>query len=152
MVTLVLGKGGDYSSHFAQLLEKEGGKTLIIDLDFSKEPKEKNPSGLIHYLRGEIEEPPLEKKPYGAFIPMGGASPFGDELLKSKQFYRFIDEVKHQYDVTLLPLTKRASDSLPQHFFSCSDLMVVKLTEESFTQLLPYFEWDDGKGAALFLS
>ena len=152
VATLVLGEGVDYSPYFAKLLEKEGRKTLVIDLDFSKKVRQKKLSGLIHYLEGETKQPTLQSKPYGTFIPMGGYSPFGDEMLKSKKFHDFIDKEKHQYDVVLLALPKKAKESLPKSFFSCSNVMVVRLANECFSELLPYFHWDDGEGTVAFLS
>jgi len=72
--------------------------------------------------------------------------------LKSKKFYDYIGKVKHQYDVILLALPSDAKDSLSKSFFSSSDVMVVRLARESFTQLQPYFEWDDGDGVVAFFS
>ena len=94
IVTLVLGEGGDFSPYLAELLEKEGRKAIVIDLDFSKKIKQKNLPGLFHYLEGEAKEPTFRSKPYGAFIPMGGHSSFGDEMLKSNRFYEFILKIK----------------------------------------------------------
>ena len=37
-------------------------------------------------------------------------------------------------------------------FFSLSDVMVVRIEEESFNDLLPYLEWDDASGTAAFLT
>jgi uncharacterized protein involved in exopolysaccharide biosynthesis len=152
VVTLVLGTGIDYSPYFAQLLEKEGKKILVVNLDFSKKIKQKNLPGLIHYLEGEANYPMLRSKHYGTSISMGGYSPFGDEMLKSKKFHDFIDKEKQQYDVVLLALPKKARESLPKTFFSCSNVMIVKLEGECFTELLPYFHWDEGKGTVAFLS
>lgn len=152
IVTLVLGESRDFSPHLAELLEKEGRKALVVDLDFSKKIKQKNLPGLLHYLEGETKEPTFRSKPYGAFIPMGGHTPFGDEMLKSNRFYEFIEKMKEQYDVVILSLPKRAKDSLPKNFFSLSDVMIVRLEEESFNDLLPYFDWDDASGKAAFLT
>jgi len=71
VVCLVLGKGEDYSTPFAELLTKEGKKVLVVDLDFSKKVKEKNFSGLIPFLRGESKEPSILEKNYGHYISMG---------------------------------------------------------------------------------
>lgn len=152
VVTLVLGEGVDYSLFLANLLEKEGRTALVVDLDFSKKSDQGEHPGLIQYLEGDVDEPIVEKSSYGGFIPMGGDSPYGDELLKSKRFHDGIDRVKQHYDLTLLALPKGAKDSLSKSFFSCSDVMVVRLEQEGFSQLLPYFEWDDGEGAVAFLS
>ena len=121
-------------------------------LDFSKKSDQREQPGLIQYLEGEADEPIVEKSSYGGFIAMGGDSPYGDELLKSKRFHDAVDRIKQHYDLTLLALPKGAKDSLSKSLFSCSDVMVVRVEQESFSQLLPYFEWDDGEGSVAFLS
>lgn len=152
VVTLVLGKGEDYSSLLAELLHKEGRKTLLVDLDFSQKREQRNLSGLLPFLEGKIQEPTVISKAYGAYLPLGGTSLFGDELLKSKTFSDFIAKTKLHYDVVLLALPQKAKDSLPKSFFSCSDVMIVKLAEENYEELLPYFQWHDDKGTVAFVS
>ena len=151
VVTLVLGEGEDYSPYLAQLLEREGYNILVVDLDFSKKSRDK--PGLIHYLEGEIEQPAQQKKSYGSFISMGGYSLFGDEILKHKRFREFLDRVKKEYDVVLLVLPKSAKESLPKTFFSFSNVMIIRLARECFSDLSAYFLWDNGEeGVVAFLS
>ena len=152
VVTLVLGEGVDYSASLAELLGKEGKTILLVHLDFSAKMSSKKPPGLAAYLEGEVEEPTLHKKKYGAFLPMGRETLFGDELLKSQKFHDFIDHMQHDYDVILLALPKKAKDSLPKCFFTLSNVMILSLAAESFNQLTPYFKWEDEEGTIGFLS
>ena len=154
IVTLILGSKEDYSSSFADLLAKEGKRLLIIDLDFSNRGglhREKLP-GLIHYLEGEAKEPSLRKKSFGDYIPMGGKSPYAQELLKGQKFGEFLEKVKESYDVILLAINAEAKSSLPKHFFMQSDVMAIRLQGESYDQLIPYLNWEDEKHALAFLA
>ena len=152
VVTLVLGEGVDYSASLAELLAKEDKNILLVHLDFSAKKSSKKLPGLAAYLEGEVEEPTLHKKPYGALMSMGRETPFGDELLKNQKFQDFIDHMRHDYDVILLALPKKAKDSLPKSFFALSDVMILSLATESFSQLTPYFKWGDEEGTIGFLS
>jgi len=148
VVALVLGKKKDYSPSFAQLLEKEGKKVLLIDLDFSKDQKEDR-SGLLHYLEGKTNQISPKQKPYGAFISMGGHSPFGYEMVKTKRFQDFILQVKCQYDILLLALAGTAKSSLPKSLLPYSNVMIIRLAQESYIELIPYFNWEGGQLAFL---
>lgn len=150
-VTLILGKGEDYSSSFATLLAKEGKRLLLIDLNFSKKIKQKNLPGLIHYLEGEVKEPAIRKKSFGDTIPFGGHSPYAQELLKSPKFDKFLVEMKQNYDVVLLILNEEAKQAFPKHFFAQSDVIALRLNEESYDELIPYLNWDDEQHALAFL-
>ncbi len=150
-VTLILGKGEDYSPSFATLLAKEGKRLLLIDLNFSKKIKQKNLPGLIHYLEGEVKEPAIRKKSFGGMIPFGGHSPYAQELLKSPKFDKFLVEMKQNYDVVLLILNEEAKQAFPKHFFAQSDVIALRLNEESYDELVPYLNWDDEQHTLAFL-
>jgi len=149
VVTLILGEKEDYSSDFAQLLEKEGKKVLSIDLDFSKREQDEDGDGLLYYLEGNTDQITYKKGSYGDFIPMGGYSSFGYELVKNRRFQDFIQKAKDQYDILLLVVPNKAKSSLPKSLFPCSNIMVIRLVQESFTDLLPYFQWEKGQIAFL---
>lgn len=151
IVTLILGDGEDYSALLADLLAKEGKRLLVIDLDLMKKVKQRNLPGLIHYLEGEVQEPRIRKKSFGDYIPMGGRSPFAQELLKGAKFEGFLEQMKQTYEVILLAVSAEAKSSLPKHFFSQSDVMALRLRDESFDQLIPYLNWEDEGNILAFL-
>ncbi len=152
VVTLILGKGEDYGSSLALLLAKEGRQILMIDLDSSKKVEQKKLPGLIQYLEGKAKEPSIRKKDFGDYIPMGGKTPFGNELLKSQKFKELLEKEKKRYDVIFLVLSAEAKTSLSKNFFSHSDVMTLRLKDESYSDLIPYFTWEDKGGTLAFLS
>lgn len=152
IVTLILGKGEDYSASFADLLAKEGKRILLIDLDFLKNVKQKNLPGLIHYLEGEVNQPAIRKKSFGDMIPFGGNSPYAQELLKNPKFDEFLRKMKQNYDVVLLSLNAEAKEALPKHFFTQSDVIALRLNGESYDTLTPYLNWEDEGHALAFVN
>ncbi|QVL57634.1 MAG: hypothetical protein KFB93_00745 [Simkaniaceae bacterium] len=152
IVTLIIRSEEDYSVSFADLLAKEGKQLLMIDLDFSKKIKQKNLPGLIHYLEGEAKEPSLRKKSFGDYLPMGGKSPYAQELLKGAKFGEYLEKMKKSYDIILLAVSAEAKSSLPKHFFPQSDVMTLRLKGESYDQLIPYLNWEDEGKALAFLA
>lgn len=151
IVTLVLGKKESYSSSFADLLAKEGKRLLLLDLNFSKKIKQKNLPGLIHYLEGEVKQPALRKKSFGDYIPLGGNSPYAQELLKSQRFNELLAKMKKSYDVVLLSIDGEAKQALPKYFFTQSDVIALRLNEESYDELIPYLNWENESHALAFL-
>ncbi len=139
---LVLGSGDDYASSFAELLAKEGKRVLVMDLNFKKRVKEKNLPGLIHYLEGEAKAPSIRVKHYGDYIPMGGDTLFGDEILRSYKFETFLNEMRKEYEVILLSLPMGLESSLPKSFFGSADVMALRLEDHPFSALDPYFIWE----------
>lgn len=150
IVTLLLGKGKDYSFSLAELLAKEGKKICVIDLDFSK--KEKNLSGLLDFLEGKIESPSIIKKEFGDYVPMGGNTPFGNEMIKGERFAAFLKNIKEMYDVVFLAVPQRTERALPKTLFSCAHLIAICLGETSFEALTPYFEWEKQGNSLVFVS
>ena len=139
---LVLGNGDDYAPSFAELLNKEGKRVLVMDLNFKKKVKESNLPGLIHYLEGDAKIPSIRVKHYGDYIPMGGNTSFGDEILRSRKFETFLNEMKKEYEVILLSLPIGLENSLPKSFFGSADVIALRLEDHPFSDLKPYFAWE----------
>jgi hypothetical protein len=152
VMTLVHGDKDLYSKALADLLKKEGKKVLMIDLNFRSRIKGKNGPGLIHFLEGEAQEPRPIERPFGNYIPMGGKSLFGNELLKGKKFEAFIEHMKEMYDIILLTVMERAESALPKTLFRASHMMVIRLEETSFETLKPYFFWEEEGHSLAFVS
>ena len=148
---LVLGNGDDYASSFAELLAKEGKRVLVMDLNFKKKVKEKNLPGLIHYLEGDAKAPSIRVKHYGDYIPMGGNTSFGDEILRSRKFETFLSEMKKEYEVILLSLPTGLERSLPKSFFESADVMALRLEDHPFSDLEPYFAWESAGNSLAFV-
>ena len=139
---LVLGNGDDYAPSFAELLAKEGKRVLVMDLNFTKKVKERNLPGLIHYLEGDAKAPSIRVKHYGDYLPMGGNTSFGEEMLRNRKFEMFLNEMKKEYEVILLSLPSRLESSLPKSFFGSADVIALRLEDHPFSALEPYFAWE----------
>lgn len=148
---LVMGKGYDYTFPFAELLSKEGKKILVIDLNFQKKVQDRNIPGLIHYLEGESKAPSIREKSYGDYIPMGGNTIYGDEILQNPKFNAFLSEKKKEYDVILLDLPASIEETLPKTFFGITDVMVLRLDNASFSVIEPYLEWESSGHSLAFV-
>ncbi|MEM8727098.1 MAG: hypothetical protein AAGE99_00060 [Chlamydiota bacterium] len=151
IVTLILGEGEDYSLSFANLLAKEGKRLLLLDLNVSKKIEQENLPGLGPYLAGEVKEVVVRKKDFGATLSFGRNRPYAQELLKSPKFDQFLGEVRQKYDVVLLVVDERAKQAFPKHFFAQSDVIAVRLNEDSYDGLVPYLNWEDRGHALAFL-
>lgn len=151
IVSLVMGKEKEFHTSLATLLFQEGKQALVIDLDPSKEIKQKNLPGLIHYLENEAKEPNIRKKVYGDYIPMGGWGEYGPELLKHERFNSLLEKLKKSYNLILIALPMSAKKAVPKTLFSASDQMVIRLEGESLEELIPYLNWECKEKSLAFL-
>ncbi len=145
---LVLGNGDDYAPAAAELLAKEGKRVLVVDLNFKKKVKDRSLPGLIHYLEGDTKAPSIHMKHYGDYIPMGGNTSFGDEILRNHKFETFLNKMKKEYEVIFLSLPSGLESSLPKSFFGSADVIALRLEDHPFSALKPYFAWE-GEGRSL---
>jgi hypothetical protein len=81
----------------AGLLSKRGCKVLVIDLCLGRSQQEG--AGLLQYLEG-VEEwnEVIDRRSCADFLPAGGLTRFGIELLGSVRFSTLIRSLEQQYD------------------------------------------------------
>lgn len=106
---LIEGKGPHYAPFLAELLAKRGLRVITLDLTFH--PSHHSSPGLLQYLQGNIETPPIQKGEHGDSIASGGDCLFAGELIGSNAFQKLIKELNHHYD-WILAFTKYAPDSV----------------------------------------
>ena len=71
--------------------------------------------------------------------------------MKSLKFDEFLEKMKKNYDGVLLALNEEARQALPKHFFAQSDVIDLRLNEESYDELISYLNWEDKRHALAFL-
>ena len=87
----------------------------------------------------------------GITFPWGGDTSFGDEILRSRKFETFLDEMKKEYEVILLSLATGLESSLPKSFFESADVMALSLEDHPFSDLEPYFSWESAGNSLAFV-
>lgn len=96
LLLLIEGKGPHYAPFLADLLVKRGRRILTLDLNFNQ-PHEDS-VGLLQYLQGKIDTPPIQKGEQGDWIAAGGQSAFAVEMIGSQAFQKLMDKLQSQYD------------------------------------------------------
>jgi hypothetical protein len=133
--------GPDYSHSLAHLLEQSGRKVLLTRSDFAAKFSLKDTPGLLQLLRGQITHPPIRIERGYQFLPCGGYTRYGAELLRSSCFQELMHEWKNIYDCTLLfsraPLDSAECKALLQ----MCDQAFATLALEPIESLTPLIEW-----------
>lgn len=135
-VLLVGERGVGFSFNLAQLMAMHRKKVAVIDCNFDKIVDPEIKTGLWHYLQGE--DASFISKEHYDFLPSGGNSPHGVELLASERFSDLLATCKKRYDTIFLlkqaPL--KSQDAL--QLTTLTDISIVATYEETQDQLLPY--------------
>lgn len=142
VISLLLGKGKDYSSNFAELLAREGKKILMIEADFHQQVNKGDSPGLFHYLNGDVEAPTVKKHTHYHFINMSGQTKYGVELLKSSKLKNYLSKISQSYDFIIITSQASVHSSEAKILFTFSQMMIVTLGYETLEELTPYFVWE----------
>lgn len=136
---LLQNNGPNYSNQLATLLSKRGQKVLLMDLAFTLAEKQDKSNGILGYLEGKLTALPIIKGEYD-FLPAGGSSAFGAELLESKAFSKALKELLFQYDLVIAvspaPIGSAEAEIALQQF----DCVALTLGNEKLHELHAYFE------------
>lgn len=132
---LLTGKGPDYSSDLAMLLNKKGLRVLLIPFSFNANcPPEELP-GLLQYLEGQAPKPLIIKGKQTDRISPGGITRFATELLSTEAFYSLLEGLQQNYDwvigVSDMPIGSPEAESIVKAF-SCAACTV---TDETWNDL-----------------
>lgn len=135
-LALIIGENADYSTQLATLCKKRGESVLILPLTFDRHEKQQ---GLLQYLEGTIDEPPIIKGELYDKISIGGPSRYGHELLAKRAFTELLEKLTDHYDcvigVSHATPTSIEAKALLQRF----DHLALTLTDETLEELSPYF-------------
>lgn len=143
ITTLALGQGPNYAHSLAELWVKRGHKVLVIETSFQATMNKKNQSGLLQAIESFKEFYPTKLNSSYDYLPPGGTTRFGTEIIASKSFFNFLEKVKKQYDKIIICTRTHLQFSEAKNYFSFSDKIVITLYDEKVKDLEPYFAYED---------
>jgi uncharacterized protein involved in exopolysaccharide biosynthesis len=141
VVALLSQRGSDFCFNLAQLLALGQQRVLIIDCNFDRIIAPQDQPGLWQYLHQTIAEVPLRHEKYYHFLPAGGSTRHGIELLSSSRFSELLADCRQQYDFVFLLRQSSLSSHDAMHLLQLSDLTILTTDEESQEVLKPYLQW-----------
>ncbi len=116
----------DYSTNLANLLRAGGQKVLVMHLS-----SDGSSEGLLDYLEGELEEPPI----IDDVIRMGGFNRYSSELLSSLRFQEMLKQSNEEYDTVIAVLKEKATSASASNLMMLFDKTVMTLQNETLDQL-----------------
>ena len=139
---LICGKNSDFSRNLAELLSMQGKRVLAVQCVFDAA----TPSpGLWQYLSGEVASCPIQKQINYDYLPMGGSTRHGVEMLHNPKFLAFLSAMKERYEYVLLFSSASPVMSEAHAFLALSDAILVAASEEKQEEILLYRAWADKK-------
>ncbi len=141
VIGLLGGSGPDFSFPLAELMSRLGKKVCLVRADFSKTFREKDLPGLLQILEGQVFQIPLRSAKGFDYLPSGGYSPFGTELLQSASFFSLLDQLKADYDLIFLYLCSPLEFSESKAALKVCDKAVIFLQGEPIDLLTPFISW-----------
>jgi tyrosine-protein kinase Etk/Wzc len=132
----------DYSHQLAELFSMQKQRVLLIQCAFDAVVSVRDVPGLWHCLAEGLSPCPVRHLSTYDYLPTGGTTRHGAELLSCPDFADLLETLKPQYDRILL--FSSASDSaealaLLRH----AGFAVVTANEETFEALHPYVAWSE---------
>lgn len=128
-----------FTKVLAELLSMQRLKTLVVESTFQAS---KEPTGLLQYLMTENGAlSPIQKNGYD-YLPSGGYSSFGVELLNSPLFSSMIDQLKKEYDCILIASSAKSNSLEVECLMSHADGVIVLLNQETPHEVKQFIEWE----------
>jgi len=152
IVSLIGGRGPDYSYALAQNLARAGRQVLLIRSDFSAKFQESDRPGLLQWLQAAGGDIPLRRGEGFDFIPTGGFSPFGMEALQSSRFKTLLAQSRGAYDFVLVWLRAPLDVAETKALLSFSEKAVITVAGEQIEELTPFIDWAYDKKRLTFIS
>jgi hypothetical protein len=138
VIGLILGKGPDYSLALGENLARQQAKSIFIRCDF-KHQAEETP-GLVQVWRSEVSLSIRKGSGYD-YVPSGGYTPFGTEIIRSVQFKQMIEHLKKNYDWVFLLVRSPLSSTESLSALEICDKAVVTIDQEQTEELTPFIHW-----------
>lgn len=135
LLLLLINKGPNYSMNLAELMFKMGLKILVINLSFDAQGKYSNESGLLQYLEGSVKQPVIINTKSYDFMPAGGISRHGNELIASNSFRDLIENLRKQYDWIIASSTVSPQAAEAEHLLELFPYAAISVMGESLQQL-----------------
>lgn len=141
VVSLIGGKGPNYSHALAELIAKQDLKVLLIDSSFSPKYSERREESLLGFLEKKRKTLPKIRKNHYDFVPSGGYTRFANEYLSSGRFSILLEDVKKRYDVVLLFTRALPELTEAKTYLPFSDQVIVTVKGETIDELKPFMSW-----------
>lgn len=132
---LLLHQGPDYSQELASLLANQGAKVLIMSLNFAAEPPTESPQGLVPYLLGKASHAKVQKMGGYDYLPAGGQTPHGPELMRSSRMEELLESYREKYEWILGVSPTSPLSAEGEGLALMGDEVVLSLGEERLPQL-----------------
>lgn len=152
VIGLIGGQGPDYSYALAENLARRHVKSVIVRCDFHSVQRKEDEPGLLQVWKGE--EPAMRHGNGFDYITAGGYTPFGTEILQSKQFEELMAFSKRTYDWVFLLLKSPLRSIESQAALRLCDKAVVTISGEQIEVLTPFVHWgyDEGNCRITFIT
>lgn len=138
-IAILESTGPRYAEQMASLLGKRGLKTLLMEISFDRFEKEK---GLSEYLEGVSNELNVIRKENFDFVPAGGKTAYGIELIESPAFRRLLHELLSTYDRVLAVSRASPCTAEAEGIVSLFDCVAVTVTKEKLQDLEKYIDME----------
>jgi hypothetical protein len=138
---LLAGQGPDFSYALAETAGRMGRNICLLRCDFSETFQPSDCPGLLQILEGTLAEAPMRKGKGFDYLPAGGYSQFGAELIQSVQFSGLIHQLKNRYDLIFLYFRSPLHFAESKVALKICDKVVVSIRGESIDLLTPFASW-----------
>lgn len=138
-------RGSDFCFQLAHLMALRQQKILIIDCNFDRIMGPDDVPGLWQVLHNTIAQLPLRHEAHYDYLPAGGMTRHGSELLSSDRFTELLAECRGRYDFIFLLRQTSLDSQEAKELLHMTDLAVMTTEEESQDTLKPYLQWSRQK-------
>ncbi len=137
-ILILQGKGPDCSRNLGELLKKQGGKVLILSLDFNDASISE--SGLIQYIENKVPFPTIQNEEYYDTISSGGHSSHGPELIQSALFDKLLFQLSEKYDWIIASSSIGPDAPEAEAMIRLFDCAVANVHDEKLKDLSPLID------------
>ena len=141
VIGIIEGKGPDYSYALAEHFSRMSLRPFVIRCDFNVKFSPSDLPGLLQMWKQKSANPSVRRVNGIDYLPSGGYTPYGAEMIRSPFFQELLEKNKNHYDFILLvsrsPL--HSVESLAP--LSLCDQAIVTVSGEPTEQLTPFVDW-----------
>lgn len=154
IVGLIAGKGPDYSYALCENLGRRDLKSIVLRCDFLSKMNQEDTPGIFQLYKKELEELPIRQANGFDYVPAGGYTPFGVEMIQSDRFEKILSAVSKNYDKVFLFFNGPLSSVQSQAALKLCDKAIVTVNQEEIEALTPFIHWgyDEGSCRITFIT
>jgi tyrosine-protein kinase Etk/Wzc len=143
VVGIIGGIGPDYSFALAEHFSRMSLSTVVIRCDFNVQFSAEDLPGLLQVWKKvpSVCDIPLRKRQGYDYIPSGGYTPYGTEVIRSVAFKELLEKLKKDYNFVLMVLRGPLNSAGSLAPLSLCDSAIVTVSGEPTEQLTPFVDW-----------